>query len=147
MIRRAENGEGRVLIPFKIDDVQQLMHIQPLVVTNPNATSGPRTGLGDTQLYNFTLTKVNIGLPEKITFGLGPLIAVPTATSTNFGPDSLQGGIGGVIIVPQSWGLLGVLGTYQHPLWGRSSTVTTVQPNVFYNLSNGFYLRSSAVMT
>src|ERR1700733_7736541 len=78
-----ENGEERTLIPFKIDGVQQILHIDPPVVTNPNATSGPRTGLGDTQIYNFTLTKLDIG-PEKITFGIGPNVAVPTATSTNF---------------------------------------------------------------
>ena len=142
----AENGEGRVLIPFKVNGIQQVFHIDPQVVTAPAATSGPRTGLGDAQIYNFTLTKQDIGLPEKVTFGIGPLIAVPTNTSTNFGPNSLQGGVGGVIIAPQSWGLLGVLVTYQHTLWGASSELTTVQPNVFYNLDHGYYLRSSAIM-
>jgi hypothetical protein len=67
------------------------MHIDPPVVTDPNAKNGPRTGLGDTQIYNFTLTKVDIGLPDKITFAIGPLIAVPASTSTNFGSNSLQG--------------------------------------------------------
>ena len=84
---------------------------------------------------------------NKVTFGIGPLIAVPTNTSTNFGPNSLQGGVGGVIITPQSWGLLGVLVTYQHTLWGAEALeLTTVQPNVFYNLDHGYYLRSSAIM-
>jgi hypothetical protein len=142
----AENGEGRVLIPFKVNGIQQVFHIDPQVVTAPAATSGPRTGLGDAQIYNFTLTKQDIGLPEKVTFGIGPLIAVPTNTSTNFGPNSLQGGVGGVIVAPQSWGLLGVLVTYQHTLWGATSELTTVQPNVFYNLDHGYYLRSSAIM-
>jgi hypothetical protein len=40
-----------------------------------------------------------------------------------------------------------VLATYQHTLWGPKSEVTSVQPNVFYNLDQGYYLRSSAVMT
>jgi hypothetical protein len=142
----AENGEGRVLIPFKVNGIQQVFHVDPPIVTAPAATSGPHTGLGDTQIYNFTLTKQDIGLPEKVTFGIGPLIAVATNTSTNFGPNSLQGGVGGVIIAPQSWRLLGVLVTYQHTLWGASSELTTVQPNVFYNLDHGYYLRSSAIM-
>jgi hypothetical protein len=142
----AENGEGRVLIPFKVYGIQQVFHIDPPIVTAPAATSGPRTGLGDTQIYNLSLTKQDIGLPEKVTFGIGPLIAVPTNTSTNFGPNSLQGGVAGVIIAPQSWGLLGVLVTYQHTLSGASSELTTVQPNVFYNLDHGYYLRSSAIM-
>jgi hypothetical protein len=143
----AENGIGRALIPFTVDGIQQEMHVIPSIVTAPAATSGPRTGLGDTQIYNFTLTKLDIGLPEKVTFGIGPLIAVPTATSINFGPSSLQVGVAGAVIAPQSWGLIGVLATYQHTLWGVSSEVTSVQPNVFYNLAQGYYLRSSAVMT
>jgi hypothetical protein len=122
----AENGEGRVF-PFKISGVHQEFHIDPQVVTAPAATSGPRTGLGDAQIYNFTLTTQDIGLPEKITFGIGPLIAVPTNTSANFGPNSLQGGVAGAIIAPQSWGLVGVLAIYQHTLWGASSELTTVQ--------------------
>ena len=61
----AENGEGRVLIPFKVNGIQQVFHIDPQVVTAPAAAGGPRTGLGDAQIYNFTLTKQDIGLPEK----------------------------------------------------------------------------------
>ena len=142
----AENGEGRVLIPFKVNGIQQVFHVDPSIVTAPAATSGPRTGLGATQIYNFALTTQDVGLPEKVTFGIGPLVAVPTATSTNFAPDSLQGGAAGAIIAPQSWGLLGVLVTYQHTLWGSSSQLISVQPNIFYNVANGFYLRSSGIM-
>ena len=143
----AYNGLEPTLIPWKVDGVQQELHIDPPVVTNPNAKSGPRTGLGDTQIYNFTLTKVDIGLPDKVTFGAGPLIAVPTDTSTNFGPNTFQGGVAGVVLAPQSWGLLGVLATYQHTLWGAGSERTTVQPIAFYNIKDGYYLRSSAIMT
>jgi hypothetical protein len=122
----AENGILRALIPFTVGGIQQEMHVIPSIVTAPAATSGPRTGLGDTQIYNFTLTKQDIGLPEKVTFGIRPLLAVPTATSTNFGPDVLQGGVAGAVIAPQSWGLLGVLATYQHTLWGPSSSGATL---------------------
>ena len=31
----AENGEGRVLIPFKVNGIQQVFHIDPPVVTAP----------------------------------------------------------------------------------------------------------------
>jgi hypothetical protein len=143
----AENGEARVLIPFQIAGVQQIMHIVPPVVTNPTTTSGPRTGLGDTQLYNFTLGKFDLGLPQKVTFGLGPLVAIPTSTSANFGTNKLQAGGSGIILAPQSWGLLGVLGTYQQTLSGVSSHVTVAQPLIFFNLPHGYYLRSSAPMT
>jgi hypothetical protein len=143
----AESGEARVLIPFQIAGVQQIMHIVPPVVTNSTATSGPRTGLGDTQIYNFTLGKFDLGLPQKVTFGLGPLVAIPTSTSTNFGTNKLQAGTAGIILAPQSWGLLGVLGTYQQTLAGVSSHVTVAQPLIYFNLPHGYYLRSSAPMT
>jgi len=144
----AENGEGRLLIPFQINDVQQLFHIDPPIVTNPTAKTGPRTGLGDSRIYNLTLFKRDIGLyeHEPITFGIGPLIAAPTNTNTNFGTNSLQAGAAGAIIAPQSWGLLGLLATYQRTVSGVSTQLTTVQPNVFYNLHSGWYLRSSAIM-
>src|SRR5580693_3896746 len=143
----AENGEARVLIPFKIAGIQQIVHIDPPIVTNPTATGGPRTGLGDTQVYNFTLGKFDVGLPQKVTLGLGPLVAIPTSTSTNFGTNKLQAGAAGIILAPQSWGLLGVLGTYQQTLSGVSSHVAVAQPLIFFNLPHGYYLRSSAAMT
>jgi hypothetical protein len=143
----SESGEARVLIPFQIAGVEQIMHVVPPVVTNPTTVSGPRTGLGDTQIYNFTLGKFDLGLPQKVTFGLGPLVAIPTSTSTNFGTNKLQAGAAGIILAPQSWGLLGVLGTYQQTLSGVSSHVTVAQPLIFFNLPHGYYLRSSAAMT
>ena len=143
----AENGQAKVLIPFQIAGVQQIMHIIPPVITDPTTTIGPRTGLGDTQIYNFTLGKFDLGLPQKVTFGLGPLVAIPTSTSTNFGTNKLQAGAAGIILAPQSWGLLAVLGTYQQTLSGISSHVTVAQPLIFLNLPHGYYLRSSAPMT
>jgi hypothetical protein len=143
----AENGAVRSLIPFEIAGIQQILHINPSVVTNPTARIGPRTGLGETQIYNYTLGKFDVGLPQKVTFGLGPLVAIPTSTSRNFGTNELQAGAVGIILAPQGWGLLGVLGTYQQTLSGVSSHLAVAQPLIFFNLSRGYYLRSSAAMT
>jgi hypothetical protein len=143
----AENGVGRILIPFQIGGVQQIMHIEPPVVTNPTTRNGPRTGLGDTQLYNFTLGSFDLGLPKKVTLGIGPLLAIPTRTNNNFGTDKLQAGAGGVILAPQGWGLVGVLATYQRAVSGPASQLTSVQPQIYYNLPHGYYLRSSAIIT
>jgi hypothetical protein len=142
----AENGIGRILIPFQVDGIQQIFHIIPPVVTDPNSIRGPRTGLGDIQLYNFSLTKFDLGQSQKLIVGIGPLLAVPTATSINFGPDSTQGGAGGVIEAQLSWGIAGVLWTYQHTLSGASSELTTVQPILYYNFDHGWYFRSDAIM-
>jgi hypothetical protein len=138
----AENGLGRILIPFKVDGIQQIFHIFPPVVTDPNANIGPRTGLGDIQLFNFTLTKYELNQSQTLTAGIGPLLALPTATSSNFGPRVLQGGVAGILEARLSWGIVGVLATYQHTLWGAGSEQATVQPILYYNLPWGFYLRS-----
>jgi len=142
----AENAVGRILIPFQVDGIQQILHIDPPVVTDPNSISGPRTGLGDIQLYNFSLTKFDLGQSHTLTVGIGPLLALPTATSINFGPDSLQGGAAGVIQAGLSWGIAGVLWSYQHTMSGVGSDLTTVQPILYYNFQHGWYFRSDAIM-
>ena len=143
----AENGIGRVLIPFQVDGVQQIFHVVPTVVTDPNSISGPRTGFGDLQFYNFTLTKFALPENQALTVGAGPLLAVPTANSPNFGPDNtVQGGAAGVIEARLSWGILGVLATYQHTMSGIGSDLTTVQPILYYNFEHGWYFRSDAIM-
>jgi hypothetical protein len=141
----AENGTAKVFFPFKIGGVEQIMHIIPSIVTNPTATSGPRTGLGDTQIYNFTLGHFDVG-SQKVTVGLGPLVVAPTSSNSNFGTHKWQAGAAGIILTSQSWGLLGALWTYQQTLSGVSSHQAVVQPLIFYNLPHGYYLRSSAAM-
>lgn len=141
----AVNGIGRVLVPFQIDGVQQIFHVVPTVVTDPNSISGPRTGFGDLQLYNFSLAKFTLPQSQALTVGFGPLMAVPTANSPNFGPDSLQGGAAGVIEARLNWGILGVLATYQHTLSGAGSQLATVQPILYYNFQHGWYFRSDAI--
>jgi hypothetical protein len=133
----ALNGAGRVLIPFKIDGIQQIFHILPSVATDPNAISGPRTGLGDAQIYNLTVGNFDLGQSQSLSLGLGPLLAVPTATSTNFGPGVSQGGAAGVIQASLNWGIIGLLAQYQHTLSGARSQLTTVQPTLFYNFPQG----------
>ena len=143
----ALNGAGRLLIPFKVDGVQQIFHILPSVATDPNSISGPRTGLGDAQIYNLTVENFDLGQSQSLSLGLGPLLAVPTATSTNFGPGVAQGGAAGVIQASLNWGIIGLLAQYQHTLSGAGSQLTTVQPTLFYNFAQGWYFRSDAVMS
>jgi hypothetical protein len=143
----AENGTGRILIPFQVDGIQQIFHVVPTVVTDPNSITGPRTGFGDLQLYNFSLTKFALPESQALTVGAGPLMAFPTVNSPNFGPDNtVQGGAAGVLEARLNWGILGVLATYQHTLSGVGSQLVTVQPILYYNFQHGWYFRSDAVM-
>ncbi len=143
----AENGIGRLLLPFKVGDVQNVFHVTPPVTSSPSAATGPRTGLGNLQIYNFSDFKVDLGLPEKVTIGFGPLVAPPTISNKNFGTNRWQAGGAGAFVAPQKWGLVGVLATYQHTLSGPSSAIITVQTHISYNLSNDFYFRSSGIST
>jgi hypothetical protein len=142
----AENGIERTLIPYQVGGIQQIFHIVPTVVTDPNSISGPRTGFGDLQFYNFSLTKIALPQSQSLTIGGGPLMAFPTANSPNFGPDAVQGGAAGVIEADLSWGIIGVLATYQHTLSGVGSQLASVQPILYYNLQHGWYIRSDAIM-
>jgi hypothetical protein len=142
-----ESGLGRSLIPFTIGGIQQDMHVDPIAVTNPTAKTGPRTGLGGLQLYNFTLLSFDIGLPDKMTIGFGPLAVAPIRTNRNFDTDKWQAGAAGLILSPQSWGLVALLTTYQSTVSGPSAHSSSTLPLVFYNLPHGYYLRSSAPIT
>jgi hypothetical protein len=143
----AENGIGRILIPFQVDGIQQILHVEPAVVTDPNSIRGPRTGFGDLTLYNFSFAKFALPESQALTVGAGPLMAFPTANSPNFGPDNtVQGGAAGIVEARLNWGILGVLATYQHTVSGVGSDLTTVQPILYYNFQQGWYFRSDAIM-
>lgn len=63
----------------------------------------------------------------------------------------MAGGAAGLVVAPQSWGLLAALVIYQHSFaaaFGRDEvSLLTFQPIVTYNLQQGFYLRSSGIWT
>jgi hypothetical protein len=50
------------------------------------------------------------------------------------------------VSAPQPWGLAAALVAYQQA-FDDSARALTIQPFVFYNLTNGFYLRSSGIAT
>ena len=78
--------------------------------------------------------------------GIGPLAILPTASSPALGERKWQVGAQGVVSAPYAWGLLAALTAYQQAVDGSARTLT-VQPFLFYNLEDGFYLRSSGITT
>ncbi len=144
--RQANQGLLRGLVPSDAFGVPQLIRFTLPIVTSPTFPSGSDTGLGDLTLFDLVV------IPTKsVVFGVGPLLVAPTATSRNTGAGKWQGGAAAVAVAPQSWGLLAGLVTYQHSFAGDDSRPTaqivTAQPIVTYNLPDGFYLRSTGVMT
>ena len=134
----------RGLIPSDMWGLPQLLRFTLPIATSPAMPSGYVTGLGDLTLMDIFI------LPKhgEITFGAGPLIVLPTATDTSLGAGKWQVGAAGVVVAPQRWGLLAGLLTYQTSFAGSSDrddvNLLTFQPIVNVNLSEGWYLRSSA---
>jgi hypothetical protein len=134
----------RGLVPSDLGGVPQLIRFTLPVATSPDEDGGYVTGLGDLTLMDIFI------LPKKgeITTGVGPLVVIPTATDDSLGSGKWQVGAAGVVVAPQSWGLLGGLATYQTSFAGSGNredvNLLTVQPIVNVNLADGWYLRSSA---
>lgn len=128
----------RGLIPSDFFGAAQLFRFTLPVATAPEFPDGYTTGLGDLTLMDmFVLPKVG-----ETTFAAGPLLVLPTASDDLLGAGKWQAGAAGVVISPQSWGLLGGLVTYQASFAGDEDredvSLLTVQPIVNFNLSNGF---------
>jgi hypothetical protein len=133
----------RGLIPLNFGGVQQLVRFTLPYSVNPSP-QGYADGLSDLTVFDL------IVLPTKpVLFAVGPLFVAPTATDRFTGAGRWQAGAAGAAVSVQSWGLLGSLVTYQHSFadsFGREPvSLITAQPIVFYNLPQGWYVRSSAV--
>ena len=134
----------RGLIPSDMWGLPQLLRFTLPVATAPDDPSGYVTGLGDLTLMDLFI------LPKHgdVTFGAGPLVVLPTATDSSLGAGKWQIGAAGVVVAPQSWGLVAGLATYQTSFAGNSDrddvNLLTFQPIVNVNLPDGWYLRSSA---
>jgi hypothetical protein len=133
----------RGLIPMNVGGLPQLMRFTLPYSVNPSP-QGYADGLGDLTVFDLFV------LPSKpVLLAVGPLFVAPTATDRFTGAGRWQAGAAGAAVAPQSWGLVGALVTYQHSFadnFGREPTsLLTAQPIVFYNLPQGYYLRSSGV--
>ncbi|WP_426238350.1 hypothetical protein [Pararhizobium sp. DWP1-1-3] len=134
----------RGLIPSDAFGLPQLIRFTLPVATSPEVPDGYVTGIGDLTLIDlFVLPKAG-----DITFAAGPVLVIPTASEDELGSGKWQAGAAGVMVAPQSWGLLGGLVTYQASFAGSDLrddvNLLTLQPIVNVNLDKGFYLRSSA---
>ncbi|MBY5558373.1 hypothetical protein [Rhizobium leguminosarum] len=134
----------RGLIPSNMFGLPQLLRFTLPIATSPDVPSGYVTDLGDLTLIDlFVLPKAG-----SMTFAVGPVLVIPTATDEQLGSGKWQAGAAGVVVAPQKWGMLGGLLTYQASFAGvedrEDVNLLTFQPIVNVNLLDGWYLRSSA---
>ena len=141
--RSADQELLRLYLPFRIFGVNNITRVYQPITTDPLSPTGRDAGFGDTTIYDLALHKI-----KKFTVGAGPLLVLPVASHTNLGDGKWQAGAAAIAVTTRSWGLLGAVVTYQHSFSGYNGSrpaaeLVTVQPLIHYNLSNGYYLRSS----
>jgi hypothetical protein len=136
----------RGVFPHKLGGVPQIFRATMPVQTVPVSPTGTTTGFGDLALFDLFLFKV-----EEVEIGVGPQLTIPTASKDATGTGKWQAGLSATVVSKPKWGLLGGLLTWQQSFAGASDRPPqnnlTVQPIVFYNLSEGWYLRSTAIWT
>jgi hypothetical protein len=138
------------VVPFKLSDDWTLITrtIVP-VIQVPDLSPKVRgvTGLGDIQESLF-LSPAKSG---SVIWGAGPVITFPSASHDILGTGKLSVGPTVVVLTIQGHWLYGVLAQNLFSVEGPSSRARVnqmlVQPFVNYNLSDGWYLVSSPVIT
>lgn len=117
----------------------------PINTINSNGID--KSGLGDFNVFGtYILTKPS----STKQMGIGPILTIPTATSSVLGAGKWQigaafAGYFATSPIVQS----GILATYQHSFAGKSSrdavSIATVQPFFMWQLGKGLYLRSTGI--
>src|SRR5262245_10959146 len=150
------------------DDLQNVLNIQPVIPFRINGgwnlitrtivpvihqpELGPGignvSGLGDVQLSAFLS-------PDKprggVLWGVGPILALPTATDHTLGTEKLGIGPTGVALAIRGPWLFGTLVNNVFSVAGASDRRDVnqflVQPFVNYNMAGGWYFTSSPIIT
>lgn len=132
----------RALTPFEVGGIGNLLRTSIPLVGRPEADGGMTQGIGDLTMFDILVMQT-----EPFGWGLGPLFVAPTADDDRYGAGKWQAGGAAAFAASQDWGLFGTLATYQHSFAGNEDRPTvnsaTIQPFVFVNLEDGFYLQST----
>ncbi|TPE49235.1 hypothetical protein [Amaricoccus solimangrovi] len=145
--RDANQFTIRYAQPFSAFGGQWLMRATLPVNTFPVADGGNDTGLGDFNVFAAYL--IDTGDPG-ISFGVGPEFTLPTASEDSLGAGKWQAGFANVLFDARSpkfqWGYLL---TWQASFAGEEDrpyvSVGALQPFGFYQLGQGWYLRSTGI--
>ena len=143
-------------------DIAYLRYAQPLQFGNTNwllratlpvksmplrENGGAKNGIGDFNVFAAYL--MDVGNPA-VSFGVGPMLDLPTATKTGLGTKKYSAGVANVLFNASSRVFqYGYLLTYSHSFAGKSSADTVnlgaFQPFLMMQLGGGTYLRSVGI--
>jgi len=135
--------------PFNVGDWNIITRtIAPLIYQPYVAQkSGGDYGLGD---INFTAF-FSPADSTKVTWGLGPVLSMPTATKDTLGSRKWSAGPSGVVLVMTGHWVIGCLANNVWSFAGSSSADSVnqmlIQYFVNYNLDDGWYLTSTPILT
>ena len=115
---------------------------------NPSPEPGDgASGLGDIN-YSMYFSPVKY---DKVVWGVGPTINLPTANEDQLGSGKWSTGVTGVALTVPDWGSMGILGRQLWSVAGDSDrnyvNQTLIEPFVNYNLDNGWFLISDLILT
>jgi len=160
----ASNGNGTILniqpvIPVTVGDWNLVNRVIIPVASVDGAIQGPNnpspapgdggsaSGLGDIN-YSIYFSPVKI---DKVIWGIGPSLNLPTASDDQLGSGKWSAGITGVALNLPKWGSIGILGRHLWSFAGDSNrrgvNQSLIEPFLNYNLDNGWFLITDMVMT
>ena len=137
------------VIPFSLSEDWNVVTRTIIPILNqPSPASGVESafGLGD---INPTAW-LSPAKPGKLIWGVGPTMTFPTATDSQLGSGKWTAGPSVVALTIQGHWVVGALANQQWSFAGWGDTGVSaflVQPFINYNLSDGWYLVSSPIIT
>jgi len=134
--------------PFKVANTNWLLRATLPVKSMPVLQNGgAKNGLGDFNVFAAYL--MDVGNPA-VSFGVGPMLDLPTATDKRLGTKKYSAGVANVLFNASSRVFqYGYLLTYSHSFAGDSNRDTVsmgaLQPFAMVQLGGGTYLRSVGI--
>jgi len=131
------------VIPLSFEKFNIITRTILPIVSQPNTSGGDnKNGLGDMNITAFFSPKDEAG----VTWGVGPVIQLPTATSSELGSQLFAIGPSVVVIALQDKWVYGLL---INNMWSmddlRSVKQMVLQPFINYNLDKGWYLVTAPI--
>lgn len=142
------NIQPVIPVPLSKDLLLVTRTIVP-VINQPTSPTGRESlfGLGDINPQFYFVPRTN----SKITWGVGPTFVLPTATDEVLGQGKWSAGPAAVVVVTTKHMVFGAVGNNVWSFAGSSERTNVnqmlVQPFLNYNLSHGWYLVSSPIIT
>ncbi len=138
------------ILPFKLnEDILVITRTVVPVVSQPDfltpVDDGRTNGLGDTTFSSFFSP-----MKSDVTWGVGPIFLLPTATDDALGQDKWGGGVSAILLdTPGRW----VYGGIVSNVWSLGGSgdddvnLFTLQYFINYNFDHGWYMMTSPIIT